>query len=591
MYVWYHLSTILNRRLVLRLAGILTLCVAFITMLFFSVSAQAAPGINQTISFQGRLLSSAGAPVPDGFYNVQFKIYEGGSGADVGNTDGTLVWTESHINNGGSNGVKVTNGYMSVALGSKTPFATNVDWNNDTLWLSMNIAGLNASCSTFNTGNCTADGEMTPMKRLTSTPYALNAGMLGGKTADGFIQNGTTQQTGGFNISGTGIAGILRGTSGVETSFLDRTDAGLLSIGTQNATSINIGSTAGNQVINIGTGTGDKDLAIGSTDGASKLSLQGGSEGVNVASTGGFTVRTEATETDTLVIGSDGSASINLSNSTDFVVNDTLNQSVLRVGSDGQIETGSSSNLAVNGSARFNQGIQVGNGTDDGQPSLMTLDKSSSTPTATGDAILGSMYYDTTLGKVQCYEADGWGACSSSPDIFVTLSPQYSNAVTNGNGIGDMTSDFCSDALNINDASTATPVCGTDETYNFYNWTSSEMTAQTKSIYVTYQLPSNFTKFVEESTSLAARTDSSNATVTYEIYKNTMNGLVGCGTPQSVSTGAQTSWQKKIAAANDADPADCSFSANESVVFKINLTSSQGANAYVSNLGFAFSNN
>ncbi len=571
------------------IAGHLTLIVAFITMLFFSAAANAAPGINQTISFQARLLTSGGTPVPNGFYNIQFKIYEGGSGAAVGNPDGTLKWTETYTNNGAQTGVKVTNGYMSVNLGSQTAFGSSVNWNDNTLWLSMNIAGLTTGCSTFNTGNCIADGEMTPMKRLTASPYAINSGMLGGKTADEFIQNSSTLQTGAFNISGTGRANLLQGTLGIESPSLDRTDAGTLSIGTVNSTSIAIGSPSGNQTISIGTGTGDKTLAIGSSDGASQLTLQGGSAGVKVGTAGGFTVHTESTNRDTLVIGSDGSASLNLSAETDFVINNSQDQKVFEVGNNGTIQTGSGSTLAVNGSARFNQGIQIGDGTATGDATLFTLDKGATAPSATGDAVLGSMYYDTTLGKIQCYEADGWGACSSSPDTFVTLSPEYSNAVTNGTGLGSLTSDFCSDTLNINDDTSPQPVCGTNETYNFYNWTSTELDAQTKSIYITYQLPSTFDTFVNGSTSLMGRTSSTSSTVSYEIYKNTpSSGLVACGTTIPVSTGSQTTWQKAIASSTN-DPGVCDFTAGDSIVFKINLTAADNAQAYISNLNFAFS--
>jgi hypothetical protein len=239
-------------------------------------------------------------------------------------------------------------------------------------------------------------------------------------------------------------------------------------------------------------------------------------------------------------------------------------------------------------------GVRIGDGQASGQPTLLTVDKASATPTATGDAVLGSMYYDTTLGKLQCYEADGWGACSSSPDNFVTLSPEYTNAVTNGSGVGEMTSDICSDTLNLNDGSSSQPtICGTNETYNFYNWTTTETSAQTKDIYVTYQLPSNFTGFVDGSTSLIGRTDDAAADVSYQVYKNTASGLVACGSSVSVSTGAQSTWQK-ASATGSADPANCSFTANDSIVFKISLTSqftTQATNAYASTLSFAFSDN
>lgn len=593
MNVWCHLPTIINRRRTLRFAGLVTLSVALITTLFFSIASYAAPGVNQTISFQGRLLNTQGNVVPDGYYNIQFKIYQDGSGLAANNPDGTLKWTETYVNNGGNNGVLVKNGYLSVSLGSHTPFGSSIDWNQDTLWLSMNIAGSSTSCSTFGSAPCASDGEMLPMKQLTATPFALNAGKLGGIDAAGFIQNTTTAQTGNFNISGTGTANVLQGIAGIEAPLLDRGDGGTLSIGATNATTIAIGSSNGDQVINIGTGPGNKTLAIGNTDGTSLLALQGGTSGVQVQSSGGFSVHTNATDRDTLVIGSAGDATINLSTATGFVINNNSDQGILQVGNDGSIQTGSDSALAVNGTATFSKGVQIGNGTADGDPTLLTLDRSAAAPTGS-DALLGSMYYDTTIGKVQCYEADGWGACSASPDSFVTLSPEYSNAVTNGVGIGTMTSDVCSDTLNINDGSlsgetTQPEICGTNETYNFYNWTSSQATNQTKSIFVTYQLPSNFKKFVAGSTSLMGRTDSADSAVKYQIYQNTVAGLVSCGTEVSVSTGAQTGWQKSTAS-GASDPSTCTFAAGDSIVFKVTTSASNDAHAYVSTLGFAYSN-
>ena len=589
MNVWYHLSTIFSMRRTLQIAGLLTLCVALITTLFFSVVTNAAPGVNQAISFQGRLLDTQNNVVPDGYYNVQFKIYQDGTGTEAGNPGGSLKWTETHINNNGTSGVFVKNGYLSVDLGSRTPFGTSIDWNQDTLWLSMNIAGSSASCTQFGTAPCVADGEMLPMKRLTATPYSLNSAKLGGISADGFIQNGTALQTGNFNIDGTGMANLLQGITGIEAPSIDRSTAGTLTIGESNATTIAIGTTTGDQTINIGTGAGNTTLAIGNNSGSSSLTLSGGTSGVQIASAGGLTVHTQSTNRDTLVIGSDGSAAVNLSSATDFSINDESDQSVLQIGSDGTIQTSTNSTLAINGTAQFNQGVQVGNGVADGEPSLITLDRDAAAPTATGDAILGSMYYNTTLGKIQCYEADGWGACSSSPDTFVTLSPEYANAVTNGTGIGDLTSDICSDSLNINDGSSLQPtVCGTNETYNFYSWNSAEVSAQTKSIYVTYQLPSNFTKFVAGSTALSGRTDSADASVNYQVYRNNGSGLTACGSVVAVSTGAQTTWQK-ISASGTADPANCTFAAGDSIVFKIDLTTANDANAYASTLGFAFS--
>jgi len=775
MNVWYHLSTIFNQRRTLQIAGLLTLCVALITTLFFVTPTRAQAGVNQTISFQGRLLTPQGQPVPDGYYNIQFKIYQDGNGTQAGNPDGTLKWTETHINNGGNNGVLIKNGYMSVNLGSLTPFGTSVDWNQDTLWLSMNIAGSSTLCEDFGTAPCLADGEMLPMKRLTASPYALNSGKLNGMTSDDFLHNGTTQQTGNFNISGTGVANVLQGSTSVIAPLFDRIDTGILGIGTVNASQIDIGTNLNNQTINIGnSGNGDKEVTLGSINGNSSTLIQGGHLGVRVESQGGFAFHNSRSGIDTLLLDVSGNAKVSLVNSTNFVVTSSDDQNLLTVNNSGLITTGFTSTLQVNGSAEFAQGItlqggsgldyvtpngfnmrtvinipnytvgqyssifafglpassaatargmlvsdaregahqatigvlsrdennilgfswngstttgyvtntansialqgngldiltatnasgqarvgignnassgyaldvtgssnvsdsyaingvsvlnntglnfsgastsainaasgqalqltgdggvKIGDGTASGDPTLLTLDKSASTPTASGDAALGSMYYDTTLGKVQCYEADGWGSCSSSPDNFVTLSPEYTNAVTNGSGSGDLTSDICSDTLNINDGSSGQPtVCGTNETYNFYKWTTTETGAQTKDIYVTYQLPGNFTGFVDGSTSLIGRTDDNAASVSYRVYKNTSSGLVACGSTVDVSTGVKSAWQKAVASGSD-DPANCAFTANDSIVFKISLTAeytTQQTNAYASTLSFAFSNN
>ena len=64
--MWCHLPTIFNHRRVLRYAVLASLLVAFITTLLFAHNSQAAPGINRTINFQGRLLTASGAVVPDG---------------------------------------------------------------------------------------------------------------------------------------------------------------------------------------------------------------------------------------------------------------------------------------------------------------------------------------------------------------------------------------------------------------------------------------------------------------------------------------------------------------------------------------------
>ncbi len=1164
------------------------MCVALTTTLIFAHAAQAAPGINSTLNFQARLQTASGAVVPDGHYNIQFKIYQDGAGTTANNPGGTLKWTETYINNGGTNGVSVKNGYLSVSLGEKNPFGTQVDWNQDTLWLSMNIAGSAVNCTTFNSGSCASDGEMLPMKRLTSTPYALNSGQLGGKTASNFVQlaQGVQEEAGtntdsifinktqtsgnalrlqnagadvfkidyggdiefgnqanhyigvaqasdntvGNNLTmgagtggnGTGSRGgnlLLQGGAAGGTNgnggdvYIDGgtgngsgTD-GSIEIGSARARHIVIGSVhgSGTQDIRIGdnTGGGTSNVTIGSSGTAaagttvvqakddtviatngvdratfdsngnlflgngkssgtpigftiqgtasttggvtgSPLSVQGGNSNVGntnggnlnlsggaasgtganglvvistptfsttsndancftggalvassctvtassinntsaiiigfnasgqtatvpdptittagrivyitaangssdftlslngggtgnltsmrqntsatliwngndwtvagasnsttlqsaynntlqsaggaelIVSSGtnanGLTIRDSSTNpvngtllevqnasastlfsvnsnvpeyatnggaetagasasqfpsntwathnsstitrhtpadsnvatgqastevattananagvsnrlsqaltpnmtynvsfgtrlatgssfTDMLVgYSADGSGTlttcksnaaatisswtkvscsfktpasgINTSNAivirqatgvartfyvdnlsvtiagnqnyaSDGNVNSALGTNwtsaavgtvnVARITSEGQESsdsaqvqiTGGATNAgirnklsiaplkqtlyrmsayvkldaaeslafndfkmrysrdggtnfvdcvdynkqiivktswteitcyittdntdATNPYAYFVEGssqartfmvdsfemnlatntaanVQVGGGSNGGQTTLFTLDQGASAPISdNNDALLGSMYYDTTLGKIQCYEADGWGACGSSPDNIITISPEYTNAVMQGPsvgiaGIGTMTSGLCSNGLGIN-----TSICGTNETYNYYKWTSPQTASQTYAIYVTYQLPATFKSFASGSTSIKGRTDNGsnggNASLSYKVFKNnTTNGLTPCGSTVSISSGTVASWQTGTAVGT-ADPSTCGFVPGDSIVFEIDMTASKNANAYVSNLGFTFSNN
>jgi hypothetical protein len=634
----------------------------------------------------------------------------------------------------------------------------------------MNIAGSSSVCTTFGSAPCLADGEMLPMKRLTASPYSLNSDKLDGMDSADLIHNTTTEQTGNFNISGTGIANTLQGNTSVISPLFDSTLGGTLNIGTSNASAVNIGVNNADQTVSLGRGEANKTVEIGSLYGTSYTNIQGGTLGVRIETEGGFVIHNQETAMNTLFMADNGDVDLNLAGDTRFDINDENGLKIISINNDRIITTSNDSLLQVNGLMTVNNGltiqgsttyqtpgganlstainipnttigaystifafglpasshatargmliadgrtsahqatigvlspdenqimglswngsnstgyitntanslalqgggldlltatnaggqarvgigtstsaghaldvaggtnvsedysingvsvlnnsglnfsgsgtstisatdgealqltgddgVRIGDGAASGEPTLLTLDKASSDPSATGEAVLGSMYYDTTLGKVQCYEADGWGSCSSSPDNFITLSPEYTNSVTNGTGVGDFTSDICSDTLNLNDGSSSQPtICGTNETYNFYKWTTTEESAQTKDIYVTYQLPSSFTGFVEGSTSLVGRTDNAVANVDYQVYKNTASGLVACGSVVNVSTGAQTAWQKETATGS-ADPANCNFTASDSIVFKISLTSEftiQNTNAYASTLSFAFS--
>ena len=147
-----------------------------------------------TINFQARLQAKTGGIVPDGNYNIEFKLYSASSG-------GSALWTEDYLNSA-SQGLQTINGYLSTNLGSLTSFPSTINWDQQ-LWLTMNIGGTT-------TGSVTWDGEMNPRIALTALPYALSAGQLQTTSGSNTSKLNLQAPTGGsqtFQVQDQGAAG------------------------------------------------------------------------------------------------------------------------------------------------------------------------------------------------------------------------------------------------------------------------------------------------------------------------------------------------------------------------------------------------
>jgi fibronectin-binding autotransporter adhesin len=267
-------------RIALALGALGLLVVAnVITSTAPALAVAPSAGINNKVNYQGRLLNAAGAVLADGNYNMQFKIYKNGDGLvaadanctslpDCQSTAGTLLWTEEWLNQA-SNGVTVKNGYFSVNLGSITTLV-GIDLNQPVLWLSMNVAGganaTSVSCTPFS--GCTGDGEMLPMKRISSAVYAVNAGsantctscILQAPTSTaqntiapatsavvGLTVNGTTSGTAATAIS----VGQTLNAANITTTNTGATSASLLSV--SQSTSAYTGTAI---LVNVAAGSG-----------------------------------------------------------------------------------------------------------------------------------------------------------------------------------------------------------------------------------------------------------------------------------------------------------------------------------------------
>jgi hypothetical protein len=237
----------------------------WIVLTGFVLKAEAATGINEQVNFQGKVVKTDGTNVTNGNYDFVFKIYKGGDGVPGGG-DETLQWTETRT---AANQVAVTDGVFQVNLGSVNAFGTSVDWNSDTLWLSVNFNG---------------DGEMANYIRLTAVPYAFNAKKVNGldvttstgtpfSTATALkLKDGSTVSFGGdfsttannsLSLTTSGATSLTLPTSGTlatlagSESFTNKT----LSTGTK----VLLGSDAtGDMYYNGGSGTLTR-LAVGTS--------------------------------------------------------------------------------------------------------------------------------------------------------------------------------------------------------------------------------------------------------------------------------------------------------------------------------------
>ncbi|HUC86782.1 MAG TPA: carbohydrate binding domain-containing protein, partial [Candidatus Saccharimonadales bacterium] len=294
------------------------LCLGLAAVLPEAQPAQATSGINQEINYQARLLNSAGATVPDGNYNIEFKIYSGGTGCVGGGTSpcgGTNIWSEDWLNNN-SQGVTVTNGYFSVMLGAASDplgsLDSQVNFNQTPLWLSINIGNTNTSCATFSA--CSGDGEMLPFTQFAAAPYAFDAESVGGVLGSSLVQlSPGSQQTGNINVSGTYDSNTFNSNSlqfggpstatlqsassqalnitanaastwstsagnltiqaaGSSTLSLDTAGAGTVDVGT-NATTVTLGAGSAAETINVGDSSTSNTINIGAGAGTDNVNI------------------------------------------------------------------------------------------------------------------------------------------------------------------------------------------------------------------------------------------------------------------------------------------------------------------------------
>lgn len=180
--------------------GVVGLCLLVLTLIPGRVSATA--GVNQELSFEGKIVTAAGLNIPDGTYNMEFKIYTAAGTCNPTTGSGcTLGWTEDWLVSAG-NGVTFTSGTYQVNLDAiaQNNFS-GIDFNSYPLYLSLQI-GSTSSCTPAGNfqANCGGDGEMKPYILLTASPYALNSNLLDGLDSTAFGQLSSNNTWAGTNL-------------------------------------------------------------------------------------------------------------------------------------------------------------------------------------------------------------------------------------------------------------------------------------------------------------------------------------------------------------------------------------------------------
>jgi hypothetical protein len=169
-----------KRTIIWTLAGALTLVILLLAVTgvwaeptYTSLAAPSAPlaVFSNTISFQGRLLDSAGVPV-DGSPMMTFRVYTQAEG-------GSPVWEDAY-------NVPVENGLFNASL--EIPPAL---FDDQALWLSVQVEG--------------DAQEMQPRQQLLPAPYALYAKSApnAGSGAEAWLLGGNADTTPSTDVLGT----------------------------------------------------------------------------------------------------------------------------------------------------------------------------------------------------------------------------------------------------------------------------------------------------------------------------------------------------------------------------------------------------
>lgn len=225
--------------------AVLAIGVLGLSLFLRTSDVQAAQTIPYKVNFQGRLTTNAGAPVADGLYNLQFRIYDASS-------SGNQLWIETRET---TNRVQVTSGLFSVQLGDVSSLSPTLFATSNPRYFEITMATpATANCSTASCA--TWESPMSPRQPLGASVYAFNA-----DTIDGIDGADLAQLSASNTFSGTNTFQNTMTISGANNAskfvVQDAGSATVLGVNTSTQTvsvaNLNVG--AGNYISLVGGAT------------------------------------------------------------------------------------------------------------------------------------------------------------------------------------------------------------------------------------------------------------------------------------------------------------------------------------------------
>jgi hypothetical protein len=210
--------------------------------------AQAVQGIPYYLNFQGRLTDNNGNILPDGSYNVRFRIFNAPTG-------GSALWTGDRSYGASDHRMPVSNGLFSIQFGDTSqgdPALSPALFGSATqLYLEIELPS--TATNACGTSNCAAwtEGPFTPRQPIAASPYAFNSDQLDGLDSGDFGQIAAANNFSATNtFSKSGGAGIiLSGTPASSGSLLQI--GGILSSGNASGTLIGANGAFTGDLINL----------------------------------------------------------------------------------------------------------------------------------------------------------------------------------------------------------------------------------------------------------------------------------------------------------------------------------------------------